>query len=417
MVQALGRRSQLVLAAVLLAACAGTVATWTLVGRHGKTPVAVEPSPATSAQSPATSRSAGLYRPKDIEWAGVVIQPVAEHAFRSQHVTEGKIQIDEDRTTPIFSPHAGRITRIMARAGDTIARGQLLFVVEANDMVQAQNDYVAALTGLNKARAALGFAEITDRRSRDLFDAKAVALKEVQQAQAALTTAQNDLRSAETAIGVARDRLHRLGATEELVARLQQTGRLDPDMPIQAPLAGTVVQRKFGPGQYVAAGASEPVLVLADLSTVRLNAFVRETEAGKIRVGQPLTFKLPAYPDRVFVGQVDYVAAEIDGVSRRLLVRANVDNADGLLKPEMLASVTIGTNGTVMAAGIPRDALMIEGNAAKVWVVRDDKSIELRHVRTGTIDQRIVQIVDGLKPGERIVTGGSLLIDRIASGR
>jgi cobalt-zinc-cadmium efflux system membrane fusion protein len=417
MAQALGRRSQFLLPAVLLAACAGMVATWTLVSRHGTSPVAVEATTTTLAPSPASSKTAGLYRPKDVEWAGVVIQPVAQHAFRSQHVTEGRIQIDEDRTTPIFSPYAGRITRILARAGDTIVRGQLLFVVEANDMVQAQNDYVAALTGLNKARAVLGFAEITDQRSRDLFDAKAVALKEVQQAQAALTTAKNDLRSAETAIGVARDRLHRLGATEELVARLQQTGRLDPDMPIQAPLAGTVVQRKFGSGQYVGVGASEPVLVVADLSTVRLNAFVRETEAGKIRVGQPLTFTLPAYPDRVFVGQVDYVASEIDGISRRLLVRAIVDNADGLLKPEMLASVTIGTNGTVMAAGIPQDALMIEGNAAKVWVVRDDKSIELRHVKTGTIDQRIVQIVDGLQPGERIVVGGSLLIDRIASGR
>ncbi|RAI44469.1 efflux RND transporter periplasmic adaptor subunit [Rhodoplanes roseus] len=390
---------------------AGVGATWTLASR-GKHPAAA----GVGVGAQALQRG-GFYQPKDTEWASVAVSPVAEHAFRSQHITEGKIQIDEDHTTPIFSPYAGRVTRIVVRAGDPIVQGQTLFVVEANDMVQAQNDFVAALTGLNKASAALDFARIGDKRSRDLFDAKAVPLKDVQQAQAALTTAQNDMRSAETAIGVARDRLHRLGATEEAIVRLTANGPIDPEMPIYAPLSGTVVQRKIGPGQYVNAGASEPVVIVADLSTVRLNAFVRETEAGVIKVGQPLSFTVAAYPDRTFTGRVDYVASEIDGISRRLMVRATVDNADGLLKPEMLASVTIATNGTVMAAGVPREALIVEGNVAKVWVVRDDKGLELRRVETGMVDQRVVQIVDGLRPGERIVAGGSLLIDRIASGR
>lgn len=405
----LGWRSKSLIVVVLLMVAAGAGATWTLASRS--------PKPHAAERGHAAPQRTGFYRPKDAEWTGVAVEPVAQHTFRSQHVTEGKIQIDEDRTTPVFSPYAGRVTRIMARAGDTIERGQTLFVVEANDMVQAQSDFIAALTGLNKAKSAMDFARISDKRSRDLFDAKAVPLKEVQQAQAAMTTAQNDLRSAETAVDVARDRLDRLGASPETVARLQETGRITSDMPVQAPLSGTVVQRKVGPGQYVTAGASEPVLVVADLARVRLNAFVRETEAGKIKVGQPLTFTVPAYPDHVFTGQVDYVAAEIDSGSRRLLVRATVDNTDGLLKPEMLANVVIATNGSVMAAGVPREALVIEGSVAKVWVVRDDRRIELRAVKTGMVDQRIVEIVDGLRPGDRIVAGGSLLIDRIASGR
>ncbi|RAI33002.1 efflux RND transporter periplasmic adaptor subunit, partial [Rhodoplanes serenus] len=216
---------------------------------------------------------------------------------------------------------------------------------------------------------------------------------------------------------VARDRLRLLGADDAAVARLEAEGRIDPEMAVRAPLSGVVMQRRIGPGQYVTAGASEPVLVIGDLATVRLCAYVRETEAGKIRVGQPLSFTVPAHPDRVFTGRIDYVAAEIDGVSRRLLVRADIDNADGLLKPEMLASVTIATNGIVLAAGVPQDAVIVEGHGARVWVARDDRTLELRPVTVGAVDQRMVQIVEGLAPGERIVTGGGLLIDRIASGR
>lgn len=402
---------------VLLAVAAGAGATWTLAGRSGRPAAMSTAATATAATSHAKPQRTGFYMPKDSEWSRVAVQPVAEHAFRSQHVTEGKIQIDEDHATPVFSPHAGRITRILAKAGDTIVRGQTLFVVEANDMVQAQTDFVAAVAGLAKARAAADFARITDTRNRDLFEAKAVPLKEVQQARAALAAAQSDLRSAETAVDVARDRLRRLGAAEETVANLAAGGRIDPDMPIPAPLSGTVVQRKVGPGQYVNASAGEPVLVVADLSKVRLVAFVRETDAAVVRVGQPIAFTVQAWPDRVFHGAVDYVASEIDAGSRRLMVRATVDNADGLLKPEMLASVTIATDGTVLAAGVPREALIVEGSVAKVWVVRDDKGLELRRVGTGMVDRRIVEIVDGLAPGERIVAGGSLLIDRIASGR
>ncbi|MTW18421.1 efflux RND transporter periplasmic adaptor subunit [Rhodoplanes serenus] len=397
--------------ALLLAVAAGAGATWRVTSHPMGSGAAVVPGVVASLQR------TGFYRPKDAEWATLTVQPVAERAFRSQHVTEGKIQIDEDRTTPIFSPYAGRVTRIDVRIGDAVTPGRTLFVVEANDMVQAQNAHVAAVTGLAKAHAALDFARIADRRSRDLVEARAAPLKEAQQAQATLAAALGDLRAAETARDVARDRLRLLGADDAAVARLEAEGRIDPEMAVRAPLSGVVMQRRIGPGQYITAGASEPVLVIGDLATVRLCAYVRETEAGKIRVGQPLSFTVPAHPDRVFTGRIDYVAAEIDGVSRRLLVRADIDNADGLLKPEMLASVTIATNGIVLAAGVPQDAVIIEGHGARVWVARDDRTLELRPVTVGAVDQRMVQIVEGLAPGERVVTGGGLLIDRIASGR
>src|SRR6185436_16465407 len=121
------------------------------------------------------------YTPTPAEWASLSFQPVTERAFRAEYVTEGKIAIDEDRSTPVFSPYTGRVTKLLARPGDSVVKGQPLFVIEAADTVQAQNDYITAMTSLNKAKSALDLAEIQDKRAKDLFEGKAVPLKDYQQ--------------------------------------------------------------------------------------------------------------------------------------------------------------------------------------------------------------------------------------------
>src|SRR5882757_2577767 len=356
------------------------------------------------------------YTPTQAEWASLTIEPVIERAFRAEHVTEGKIAVDEDRSTPVFSPYAGRVTKLLARPGDRVTQGQPLFIIEAADNVQAQNDFIAAMTGLNKAKSALDLAQIQEKRARDLFEGKAVPLKDFQQAQATLIQAQNDQRSAETALEAARNKLRILGLTDDDVATFRQKGRINPETTIFSPIAGTVVQRKIGPGQYISAGASDPVFVIGDLSTVWLTAFVRETEASVVSVGQEIAFNVLALPGRALTARISYVAAAIDPATRRLLVRATVDNKDGMLKPEMFANVTIYSASDRAAIGVPKQALIYEGDQVRLWVAHEDKSIELRQIKTGLTNGNLVEVTDKLKPGEKIVTKGSLFIDRAASG-
>ena len=374
---------------------------------------------ATQGHSEVSSQSRkGLqrYTPTPAEWASLTIQPVTERAFRAEHVTEGKIAVDEDRSTPEFSPYAGRVTKLLARPGDSVTQGQPLFVIEAADTVQAQNDFITAMTGLNKARSALDLAQLQHRRAKDLFEGKAVPLKDFQQAEATLIQAQNDLRSTETALEAARNKLRILGLTDEAITAFQEKGRINPETTILAPIAGTVVQRKIGPGQYVNSGASDPVFVIGDLSTVWLTAFVRETEASAVSVGQELTFNLLALPGRTLTGRINYVAAAIDSATRRLTVRTTVDNASGQLKPEMFATVTIYAPGDQPSVGVPKQALIYEGDQVRVWVAHEDKSIELRQIKTGLTNGDLVEVHGNLRPGEQIVTKGSLFIDRAASG-
>ncbi|RAI44574.1 efflux RND transporter periplasmic adaptor subunit [Rhodoplanes roseus] len=408
MSRALGWRAQAVAVLLILGVGAGGATTW-ISSQHGGKKLITEPAPIAA-------HDGRHYRPKDSEWNTLSVRPVTSHAFTPEYVTEGKIQVNEDRSTPIFSPYAGRVTRLFAKAGDMIQPGQSLFVVEATDMVQSQNDFIGAVTAMNKAKSALELARITDKRARDLYDAKATPLKDVQQAQAALIAAQNDMRSAETALEAARNRLRILGRSDADIEQFGSTGRINPDTPVFAPIGGTVVQRKIGPGQYVGAGAADPVFVVGDLTAVWLTAYVRESDIGKVRLGQPVSFTVLAYPERVFTGAVDYVGAAVDPTTRRLTVRASIDNGEGLLKPEMFANVTLRSTEDVMAAAVPREALVYEGSRVRAWVARDDRSIELRDLKVGGTDGRMVEVVSGVSSGEQIVTRGSLFIDRLASG-
>ena len=362
------------------------------------------------------SRRTGYFYPTPAQWATMTVEPVQPHGFRSELVTEGRIAIDEDRVTPIFSPYAGRLTNLLVKQGDTVVQGQPLFTVEATDMVQAQNEFIAAFTSINKARSSLNLAQIVDKRQRTLYDGKAVPLKAVQNARATLDAAENDMRSGEVALEAARSRLRHLGKTDEEIAEFQEKGVINPATPIFAPIGGTIVQRKAGPGQYIGVSRQRtgvrdrrPLDRLAD----RLCQGGWRTE---IRSGQPLRFTVPAFPGRIFTSDIAHVGTSLDPVTRRLMVRATVDNAERLLKPEMFASATIYTGEPDTAVSVPRAAVIYEGDVARIWVVRDDKGIEFRRISVGLTDDKMVQVVDGLRIGERIITKGSMFITRPSAG-
>lgn len=361
-------------------------------------------------------RNAQNFTPTPSEWATLTIEPVNAKSFRAEYITEGKVAVDEDRSTPVFSPYAGRVTKLLAKPGESVTQGQPLFTIEAADTVQAQNDYIAAMTSQNKAKSALELADIQYRRAKDLYEGRAIPLKDYQQAEATQVQAQNDMRSSVTALEAASNKLRILGFTDETIKAFQNKSTINPEITIYAPISGTVVQRKIGPGQYVNSGASDPVFVIGDLSTVWLTAFVRESDAASVNVGQDISVNVMALPGRPLTAKINYVAAAIDPATRRLLVRATIDNKDGLLKPEMFANVTIYSAGDRAAPAVPKQALIYEGDQVRIWVAREDKSVELRQIKIGLINGNLAEVTSNLKPGENIVVKGSLFIDRAASG-
>jgi membrane fusion protein, heavy metal efflux system len=352
------------------------------------------------APAPAPPSPPGTFRASAQQLKTLTVEVVQTHGFVSEERTEGKIAVNSDRATPVFSPYSGRVTRVIAGLGDTVKSGAPLAMLEASEYVQAQSD-------LESAAAAVKLARINEARKHALYDAKGGSLQDWQSAQA-------DLTNAESARGAVRNRLRILGKSEAEIAQLEGAEIMNPVATLTAPITGVVVDRQVGPGQYLQAGSGIPVFTIADPSSVWLLANVRETDAGLVKLGQSVEVRVLAYPKRAFKARVTYVAAVVDSVTHRLPVHAEIENRDGALKPEMFANFRILTADVSESAAVPEAAVVYEGSATHVWVVAGDDLLSLRTIRTGRSNDGLIEVLDGLKPGERVVTKGALFIDQAA---
>ena len=396
--RSLPRRHQIVVVSVVAVSAVAILFGLPLVGKL----LTPKPPPADAAPPP------GTFRPTPEQLASLKIVMVEPMGFRPGVETEGKIATDDGRTTQVFSPYSGRVTRVMAQAGDNVRAGQPLFAIEASEFIQAQNDLTAA-------HAQLKLAEAAEAREHELYKINGAALKDWAQTQA-------DLINAQTALGAVRGRLKVLGQTDTQIAALEKRPQgqlLAAETVVGAPIGGVVIQRAVGPGQNLGSvtnGGTSPAFMVSDLSSVWLVGQLREADAPKARLGQAVEVRVAALPGRVFTGKVSYVAPTVDPTSRRVLVRANVANPDGVLKPEMFADFTLLTGGQTSVVAAPEEAVIYEADTARVWVARPGGVLELRQITTGMTQDGEVEITSGLQPGERIVTSGALFIDRAAKG-
>ncbi|GAC1303936.1 MAG: efflux RND transporter periplasmic adaptor subunit [Steroidobacteraceae bacterium] len=342
----------------------------------------------------------GTFRASEQQIKSLAVEAVGRRQFVSEEVTEGKIAVNADRATPLYSPYSGRVTRVIAGLGDSVKAGAPLATLEASEFVQAQND-------LRTASAQVKIARIGETRKHALYDIKGGSLQDWQQAQA-------DLATSESALNAARNRLRIFGKSAVQIDALANSRSIDPTATIVAPLDGIVVDRQIGPGQFLTSGSGTPVFTIADPSSVWLLANVREADAAAVHVGQAVDVRVLAYPHRVFKARVSYIAALVDPVTHRLPVRAEIDNHDGALKPEMFASFRIFTGDAEESPAVPASAVVYEGDAAHVWVLGDGGLLAYRAITTGRSSDGLVEVLQGLRPGERIVVHGALFIDQAA---
>jgi len=400
------RHHRLLVAGAVLVAVIG-VGLWVLNGG---------PSNAVARADKVVSEADGAFRPSETQWGSLKLVPVREVAFRDERATDGKIAVNEDTTTPVFSPYSGRVSRLIAKPGDKVAAGAPLFAIEASEFVQGQNDLVTAVAGVEKAKSRLALAKTIEARQRELLAIRGGALKDLEQAQSDLVSAQGDMRSAEIALGAVRNRLRILGRSDAEIDRLEKSDQIGAETIVTAPIGGTVIQRKVGLGQYINVGASDPVFTVGNLDTVWLIANVRESDAPRMKVGQPVEVSVLAYPNRTFKATLAYVAPALDPATRRLPVRAEIANPGRELLPEMFATFRIISGVARQRAAVPADAVIYEGAQARVWVARpDQKVVVTRPIEVGDTVNGMVEVRKGLEVGETVVASGTLFIDRAAA--
>ena len=360
---------------VALVIAGGSLAAWAL-RRH----VASIAPAAVAAEAPAPVGSTGrgdvVLDTRRQQLIGVRTVAARRTTMAPQIRAAGTITYDETRQAEISTRVDGWIRDLRADyTGRTVRRGETLFTLYSPDLIATENEYLLALRGhINPG------SHLDDEAGR----------------------------YADRLVAAARERLLRLDMTDDDVAALEQRGRASEVLTFRSPVSGVIVDKAALRGMRVAAG--QMLYRVVDLSSVWAEAEVNETDLASLRVGMPATVVVDAYPDRAIEGRISYIFPTVSERTRTARVRLTLPNPHGLLKPNMLATVSLET-ATSDALVVPSDAVVDTGTQHLVFVAEGDGHFAPRNVKLGRRSPGESEIVSGLKDGDEVAASATFFLD------
>ncbi len=332
-----------------------------------------------------------------VESAPRVETAIVEFNSSRQGLTlSGKIAYGEDKYSRISSPLQGRVVEVRAHLGERVKAGDVLLVVDSPDIALAYSEYVKEDSDLQYATRAFELA-------KDLYEDKALALKDLKQAENELVKARAEFRRA-------KERLVSLRIPPQELSKPLDQQHITSRFELKSPLSGIVVERTVTPGQSVT-GEPDPVLfTVADLDVLQVVADVYEHDLALVREGQSAAVRVEAYPGVDFPAKVTAVGDVVDPATRTIKVRARVDNEAHKLKPEMFARLQLDVSDTKQFLIVPREAVLEVDGKQFVYVVEGENRYIKREVKIANISPDQTRVIEGLKQGERIVTKGAVLV-------
>lgn len=308
----------------------------------------------------------------------------------------GKVAYGEDRYSKISSPLQGRVVEVRVHLGDRVKAGDVLMVVDSPDIAQAYSEYVKEDSDLQYATRAYELA-------KDLYENKAMPLKDLKQAENELVKARAEYRRA-------KERLLSLRIPAEELSKPLDKQKITSRFEMKSPLTGIVVERSVTPGQSVGGDANQVLFTVADLDMLQVVADVYERDLALVKEGQFAVVKVEAYPDVDFPATVASIGDVVDPASRTIKLRAWVNNQDHRLKPEMFARLHIQIGDATRILAVPKEAVLEVDGKQFVYVVEDGNRYVKREVKATAFTPDQMRILEGLVPGQRIVIKGAVLI-------
>jgi cobalt-zinc-cadmium efflux system membrane fusion protein len=339
----------------------------------------------------------------DTQLQMVSIGTVSQREFPLQREAVGNIDFNEEMSVQVFTPYPGRITRLFAKVGDNVKKGQTLFTIESPDLIQAESTLIAAAGVRDLTTHAL-------ERAKELYEVQGIAQKELQQAI-------SDQQGAEGSLKAARNTVTLFGKTAAEIDHIVTSRTLDPSLVVPSPITGRITARNAAPGLYVQPGNAPAPYSVADVSLVWMVASVTEVDMPLVHTGQHLDVSVIAFPGHVFKGRISTVGATVDPQLHRGMIRAEIEDPAHELLPGMFATFRIVTGDPLQAAAVPLDGVVREGDGSMtVWVTDDRHHFTKRTVRIGLQRDGYDQIVEGVRLGELVVTKGAVFLDNLLSG-
>lgn len=308
----------------------------------------------------------------------------------------GKVAYGEDKYSRVSSPLQGRVVEVRAHLGGQVKAGDVLLVVDSQDIAQAYSEYV-------KEDSDLQYATRAHELAKDLYEDKALALKDLKQAENELVKARAEFRRA-------KERLLSLRIAPQELNKPLDKQQITSRFEMKSPLSGIVVERTVTPGQSVTGDPDHVLFTVADLDVLQVVADVYEHDLALVREGQSAVVQVEAYPGVEFPAKVTSVGDVVDPVTRTIKVRARVDNRAHKLKPEMFARLQLDVGEASQFLTVPREAVLEVDGKQFVYVVEGEHRYSKREVKIATISPDHTRVIEGLKQGDRIVTKGAVLI-------
>ncbi|MBW4486544.1 MAG: efflux RND transporter periplasmic adaptor subunit [Trichocoleus desertorum ATA4-8-CV12] len=387
---------------------------------------------------------------KTAQLMGLKVEPVTRQRLAFGLKTTGQIEPLPNQQVEVTTPVKGTVTRLLVSPGDRVKAGQTVAVMTSPELAElrttaldrrseaiasvqqaqadlqlAQQNYAQqqkiAATELAQVRSEVSFAQERFDKDQELLANGAIARRtflesetKLAQAQAALTKAESrlevseatsQLRHAESAVQVAQSRVNL--SEETYQTRLRQLGANangDGAITITAPIAGTVADRETTLGES-GEDAGKKVMTIINDSSVQVSANIYEKDLDRIQTGQRVQVKVASLSDRSFTGRISVIGAVVQGETRIVPVKAELDNPDGLLKSGMFAELEVLTDRTSAAVlAIPKSALVETNDKKQIIFVQNGDAFQPTEVTLGQASGELVEVKNGLFDGDRIVT-------------
>ena len=334
--------------------------------------------------------------------SGIEVKLVALEVASLPYSATAAIEMNMDRTAKISARVTGKAAKIFASQGGRVKTGQVLAYIDSVELDQIWSDY-------RKAQGKVELARKNLQREETLFQQKISPEKDVLKSR-------QELEEAEADISLARERFRLVGINVAQYAASQGNGG-HPLIPVVSPLSGVVIEKAVTQGEVV--NPEKMLFMVADLQTLWVVIDVYEKDMSRLKLGANVKVTATAFPDKAFKGKISYISDVVDEKTRTEKARVTIDNAGGLLKPGMFATVTAdsASGRTERLIAVPEEAVQIEGALRYVFVQIAPDKFKRRDVEIGRTLGKNLEITAGLKEGEAIaVKGGFTLKSELKKG-
>ena len=333
--------------------------------------------------------------------SSIKIEPVGSHAFPVEKEAVGNIDYDENLSVQVFPPYEGTIIKTFVELGAEVQKDQPIYTIKSPDLIQAESTLIGA-------------AATYELTSKELARAKDLYANDVGVPQRELEQAISDQQTAEGALKAARDAVLIFGKTDAEIDQMIASRKIDPALVVRSPIRGKVTYKNAQPGFFVQPGNPPAPYSVANVNLKWMLANVPESDSGFFRLGQPVAVKTLAYDGRVFKGKVSKIYESVDPNTHRVTIRSEITDPGNDLRPGMLANFVIRVDGPVEATAIPANGVVREPDGTMgAWVTTDRHTFTEKIIKVGLRNDGQVQILEGLKRGELVVSDGAVFLSNM----